>query len=423
LLLGLLIAPGLNAVVADTIRAQTIAPCDVYADSCDCPGCRAFLQGCAPQDLDCLPPVVTREQGEAPYIPPSAVQPEAGAMPMPSLPAESPPPSAFQPGPSSLAASLGGAGGGAGLPSMIGDFFGGGYNYQFANGATVATAGGDRRFKFADNNNPFPQDRFFFNYHHFNNALVKINGGDANLDRFTFGLEKTVFSDRSSIEVRIPFGLGLGGNPGGSDPVGQVTEFGNIALAVKHLLVRGPCSAVSAGLGIVLPTGDDFSVGGDVISNVFQNDAIHLLPFIGAYHDLTPRLFTQFFAQLDFDANGNDVIIGGQRGVLQDQTLLFLDQQVGYWLYRNGHNRYLRGVAPMVELHYTTTLQDQDYGPFLDRQIFVQNFRRDVFNITGGLFFQLGPMSSLKIGGVAPLRTGDEKQFDSELGVQFTRRY
>jgi hypothetical protein len=427
---------GTTAMRTGAASAQALPPCDLGGVNCNCPGCDAFLRDSAPEHLQTLPPVVTPDRTPMPYTPPEAqmVPPEAlppGTMQPPPAGAQLPEiaPQALQPSPSALASSLGGTAGGAGIPSMIGDFFAGGYNYQFVNGASVATAGGDRRFKFADNNNPFPQDRIFFNYNHFHNALVNIAGNDVSLDRYTLGLEKTIFSPRSSIEVRLPFAHGMGTNPGGSDPLlGRETEFGNIALAAKHLLASGPHSAVSAGLGLVLPTGDDFSIAGGlgtvgIPQNEFGNDSYHLLPFLGIYHATTPRLFSQLFVQLDFDANGNDVIIAGQRGVLQDQSLLFLDYSTGYWLYRNDCGRYIRALAPMVELHYTTTMQDQDYGPFRGQGIFVQDFRRDVLNLTGGLYFQLGAMSSLKVGAVAPLRDGSDKIFDSEIGVQFTRRY
>ncbi len=48
---------------------------------------------------------------------------------------------------------------------------------------------------------------------------------------------------------------------------------------------------------------------------------------------------------------------------MQDQSLLFLDMSVGYWVYRAQNAPFLKGVAPMVELHYTTTLQSPDEAP------------------------------------------------------------
>jgi hypothetical protein len=335
---------------------------------------------------------------------------------------------AVMPPTSMLASSLGTSAGAAGMPDMIGDFFGNGYNYAFVGpNATVAVAGGDRRIKFSDNNSPFPRNRVFFNYNHFRNALTDVNGNDANLNRYTFGLERAFWDGLMSIEARGPFAGTLTTSPElGGDTTG--TEFGNVSLALKGLLYARGSSALAAGVAVVLPTGEDFSIEGDIVDNVFRNEAVHLQPFVGMYFEPRPRMFTMLFGQLDFDTNGNDVTIAGITDNLTDQTLLFLDVSTGYWLYRNYQASCLRSIAPMVELHYSTTLEDQEYGvfnsgQFSGRPIFVSDFRRDILNITGGLFFELGRMSTLKVGAAAPLRDGTDAQFDTELGVQFTRLY
>jgi hypothetical protein len=108
---------------------------------------------------------------------------------------------------------------------------------------------------------------------------------------------------------------------------------------------------------------------------------------------------------------------------LQNQSLLFLDYSMGYWLHRDARCRCLTGVAPIIELHYTTSMQDLDLGPFAGRGIFVEDLRRDVLNLTGGFYFELGGTSALKVAGVAPLREGADKLFDAELSVQYVRRF
>ena len=117
--------------------------CDTGHTDCNCPGCRSFLQDCEVQPL---PQVVTPDQPAEPTTEPTTPAPSAEVAPdafdLEAAPSDMLAPDTFQPSPSALASSFGGAGGGAGIPSMIGDFFGGGYNYQFVNGATVGTAGG-----------------------------------------------------------------------------------------------------------------------------------------------------------------------------------------------------------------------------------------------------------------------------------------
>jgi hypothetical protein len=81
----------------------------------------------------------------------------------------------------------------------------------------------------------------------------------------------------------------------------------------------------------------------------------------------------------------------------------------------------------MVELHYTTTLQNMDLvtGPLgsIGATDIGGAGRRDVLNLTAGVNLQLGPLSSLTIAGVAPLKTGVDREFDSEFVVQFDRRF
>lgn len=316
----------------------------------------------------------------------------------------------------------------SGTPSMIGDFFGGGYQLSLFGQPNVATAGGDRRVKYSENNSPFPQDRVFFNYHHFHNAVQDVRATDQDVNRFTFGIERTFGDGFYSWELRIPFAGGLDATQDTADPDPTAVEFGNISLALKRLLYRNRCFAVATGLGIIFPTGDDFEVIDGSFNSVafrFDNDAVHLQPFLGVFYQRHPRLFHQFFVQADFDANGNDVVgIGGETGVLQDPALLFLDYSAGYWLYRNPcSGRYITGLAPMIELHYSTTMQDQDFGPAQLQGQFIQDFRRDVLHLTAGLFFQLGNRSSLRVAGIAPLRDGSDRFFDSEFGVQFVRGF
>jgi hypothetical protein len=188
-----------------------------------------------------------------------------------------------------------------------------------------------------------------------------------------------------------------------------------------------------------------------------ENEAVHLQPFLGVLWQPNSRLYTQFFAQLDLDVNGNTTFLAPSafsdinpedpQGVYHDQTLLFLDVSVGYWLYRNECARFLTGIIPVVELHYSTTVQDTDFVtstfsepgiPGAGNDIIIPpeqlpgvvvsrgGIRTDVLNLTGGVHFNIGRMSTLTVAGVAPLRRGEdsvEALFDTEFVVQFNRRF
>ena len=395
--------------------------CDSAGYGCDCLGCQAYF--------DALGGTSAMGEGLAPgegFAPGEG--PTAGAFSDTSL----------------LAGNFGATAGATGaVPSMIGDFFGNNYVYAFTNpnGTTVATAGGDRRFKYAENTNPFPTDRVFFNYHFFEDPLLDSLGRSRDVNRFTFGLEKTFFDELVSVEFRIPFAAALNSEQTADPQNAMATEFGNLALAIKGLMYQNECTAVAAGLGMVFPTGDDSVVSSPGRTFItFENNSVFLQPFIGIYSAPTERLFHQFLAQVEFDVNGSDVIIPGNSPLsinsdedevsrLYSQTLLYLDYQVGYWLYRDRCACFLTGVAPLVELHYTSTLQNLDLGPFgtggvvtgQSRGIFVEDLRRDVLNLTSGVYLELFESTSVKLAAVAPLL--EDRVFDYELGLQIVHRY
>ena len=339
------------------------------------------------------------------------------------------------PSPDYLAGSFGAAAGPRSFaPHMIGDFFGGGGVYINDSGfliGPVPSAGGDRRFKIAENNSPVPVDRVFFTYNHFQGALRAPDGTHRSLDRYTFGVEKTFLNGWCSLDLRIPFATGLASNQY-DVPTQSVmgTEFGNVALAFKGILHETDRCALTAGLGVVFPTGDDGSLTIGTDQLVIKNEAFHLQPFLGWLWTPGDRWFFEAFAQVDLDANGNSSTLTRLNlptvypGDFYDQNLLFLDFNFGYYIYKNSNAYGLTGIAPVCELHYTTTLQDTRVLTMGNGDEFLNpDNRMDILNITGGVHFDFGRYSTLTVAAVAPLRGGREALFDAEVNVQFNRRF
>ncbi len=369
-------------------------------------------------------------------------KPEAAA------PAESLPEAAPAAEPMDLAGTFGAAAGPeSAAPNMIGDFFGSGgarFTGMGATNVSAGTAGGDRRYKIVESNNPVPTDRVFFNYHFFANPLVDIRDQSVDLHRYTFGLEKAFFDDQFSVELRIPFASGYNSDQSLAEGASlSATEFSDMALAVKGILLRRECLLVSGGLGVTLPTGSDwggFDEQGQ-LRVVLENEAVHLQPFLGALMRPNDRMFVQFFTQADFDTSGNRMLVSDlntsgdlpprEAGVLQDQALLFADVSAGYWVYRDPCQRLLTGIAPVIELHYSTTMQSPDaivddisgFTLGMDPARGVGFGRRDVLNLTGGLHFAVGSRSTLTVAGVVPLRSNGDRDYDTEFAVQFNRRF
>ena len=305
-------------------------------------------------------------------------------------------------------------------------------------------------WKISENDSPIPRDRVFFSYNHFQNVFqisetpltppgpTQIR--QEPIDRYTLGFEKTFFDGWTSVEVRMPF---IGNIDAQLPSFGYTNtgNVGNLTVVLKSLLYMDSATAVGAGMAIETPTGTDTFTRVDTTRLRFRNDAAHLLPYIGfVWSPGDPRwgwgsgLFLSGFAQIDINANGNRVDVidvnnmsRGSLGTLTDQNLGFLDLAAGYWLYRDPGAPRLTGLAAITELHYTTTLQDVDRinGNVGGNAIFLNNTgnRFDVLNGTIGVQALLFDASSLRVAGVFPLGNEDRRLFDSEVQVQFNRRF
>lgn len=282
-----------------------------------------------------------------------------------------------------------------------------------------------RRIKIAENTSPQPRCRVFFNYNFFNDVIAGI--GDVN--RYTFGIEHCMACQTRSIELRVPFAATLAAD----QTLGvqsKDTEFGNMTIVGKQVLLQNDQSLLSAGLGVAMPTGSDsrlFLPNGQQVLHI-DNESVHLLPFVAALSSPNDRWFWQSFLQFDVDTNGNPIrgdLSGrnlSQFGILQDTTLMFVDFGVGYQLYQNPCCN-ISGISAVTELHYATTLQDADFANGNGFMIRDFSNRFDVVNLTLGLNIFGRNGGSIRPAVVIPLRTGDDKQFDYEAQLQANLAY
>lgn len=371
----------------------------------------------------------------------------------------------------------------ASVPQMFGDFSGinGQIFAQAQQGGDFQTVVADlpcgRRAKIGENNYALTNDRVYFTFNHFHNALrvrealatappppapppvglpPGFNGPQQRfpLDRYTLGIEKRVLGDCCSIEVRMPL---MGSYSAQSAiPVPTVTygaeggNIGNLAIILKWMVKRTETLAVAAGVGVDLPTGSDvfgrvefpFDPAIGFAEFVVRNQSVHVSPYIAVTGSPSERCFFNAFAQLDLTASGNrvDVVFGGSippaSGKHTDQHLLFLDAAFGYWLYRNESARHFRGLAGVAEIHYGTTLHDGDafqavVSPTMTSLSTASFLNRiDSLNLTAGLHAQLGEKTNVRIGAVVPLRHNmdplfgaTDRLFDAEIQLQVNRRF
>lgn len=329
-------------------------------------------------------------------------------------------------------------------PYMIGDFFAGNGQIVFMRKGPagpggvvlgpIPSAGGSGRAKISDDNSVLPVDRVFFLYDHFDNAILLTQPTlhALNVNRYTPGFEKTFLDKNASIEMRFPFADGQNSDVfldgGGRE---EDTEFGNMEAVLKVLLYNDHELAFGGGMGFNLPTAPNARIFiTDAAQPLFtiNNGSFHVQPFLGLLYTPDNRWFFQTFMQFDIDTTGDrvDQLDVGRIGTLRQQNLLETDLQLGFWWIRNPQARYITGIAPTIEYHYTTTLQNaslvaggtSDFGFLFGNQA----NRLDIHDLTLGVEVQIGPRALLNIAAVIPLNgNNDNRQFDSEIFVQFNR--
>jgi hypothetical protein len=329
------------------------------------------------------------------------------------------------------------------VPNMYGDFLGQPFLVDIRAGRNFPLVselpyGAARSFKISENNKPLPMDRIYFNYNGFQNALqtVEVAPGipgpirlaDANVDRYTLGLEKTFFGGNASLDFRMPF---VGGFNSTDNATYAITgeNVGDMSLFYKQLLYADDMVAIAAGLGVGVPTGDDVRI--QILNNslTLNDEAVHLMPYFGALIVPNDFWFFQLFCEVDVAASGNDFTADQQNftfGKITEQNFFEVSLSGGYWLHDNPDAYYLQGIAAIVEVHYATAINDADLlilGNDPTIGAIGNPFNRvDFLNLTSGLHFQIGPLSNLRVGCAVPLHTsGENRQFDSEIQVQFNR--
>jgi hypothetical protein len=214
-------------------------------------------------------------------------------------------------------------------------------------------------------------------------------------------------------------------------------QIGNLSAILKRLVYYDGFTSVVVGLGVETPTGSDFESRTAVVRYHVSNDAVHIHPYLGILHSPNDCFFFHGFLQLDVATHGNLVTFddsigpGNVAGRYNDQTLLYADLGGGYWLSRNPCAT-VTGLAALVEVHYTTTLNDSDSlfatpvgvggGGHVMNLVNPAN-RMDVINLTAALHAELAQYTSLRIGGVFPLNDPDDRFFDAEVAMQLIRRF
>jgi hypothetical protein len=253
------------------------------------------------------------------------------------------------------------------------------------------------------------------------------------------------------------------------------TEFGDMTVVLKGLLCQTRTLAVSGGLAVGIPTAPDSRIrvtdfSGDVrfqTADIIRtrefriaNDTWSLSPFVAALATPTDRFFAQGFLQFDFpigDSTINHSSVTNLPGLatfannvaaaqstpgyrippyseqssIGEQTLMHIDIGTGYWLMRCPEARWITGIVPTAELHYTTTLDNAQIVTLTGDPFFIgvpnleprpqvgnQRNRMDILDVTLGSTFVIGKKATVAAGVAFPLKGVDNRTFDWEFLFQ-----
>jgi hypothetical protein len=106
-------------------------------------------------------------------------------------------------------------------------------------------------FKIQENESPRPMDRVYFNYNFYSG--VDLGSKKVDIQRETFGFEKTVLDGNASLGIRVPIFQNLDSK----DDIGDITLIGKYAFFND----RTTGNVISGGVAVTPPTGN-FSMDG-----------------------------------------------------------------------------------------------------------------------------------------------------------------
>lgn len=317
------------------------------------------------------------------------------------------------------------------VPAMLGDTFIGlptieNNNNMALSSAAIPFPGGSDRVVVATNNSALTRCRSYASYEHTTGALRSLGAGPTGsgrtLDRVVVGLEYPLFDGAMSYEVRVPMGAQQQFSTTGFT-IGGNGELGNVSLISKFQLSRTSMAASAAGFAVTLPTADDVTGNLGGTDFTIDNKAVIVSPYIAAVAAPNQDWFWQSFLQVDVATQDNDfVVAGGGRGVIENQTLARASLGTGYWFFQKDEDDCCmwRGLAGVVEAHYTSPLEAQD-SVLLGTATVTQRIsnlanRDDVINLSSGFHLQF-PCATARVGVNVPVRQS-QRFHDTTLMVQ-----
>lgn len=267
-----------------------------------------------------------------------------------------------------------------------------------------------RGFKIADNMNVEPVDRVYASFNYFANVNKEINVRErSQIDRVTiyhqlYGLEKTFFDRWTSIGLRLPVNTLTLESQTATQYDRTSTSFQNLSIYLKSKIIEGENGdMLVGGLALDTPTGPSTFAGfpGIVGENTFE-----IQPFIGYIKkSANESLYLQGLYSIGIPMNS------------QMPTVMFIDNQLGYYLYRSqDRSSFLSAIVPSYELHLNIPVNHSNWDI---SDPYGYGF---ICNMTWGVNMLFADYRGVLTMGYATPVSGP-RPFDGEFLLQFNWRF
>ncbi|MDR1054165.1 MAG: hypothetical protein LBL39_08315 [Planctomycetaceae bacterium] len=281
------------------------------------------------------------------------------------------------------------------------------------------------------------RNRVWVDYRQFNNAtttaLLFPNGNfiaqDRTINQFTFGLEKRI-GTQTSVEVRVPllyqFSSDSEINRGiGADLRASNTELGNITLSTKYVFARTKRITLTTGLGVLLPTAEDWEVKNFEAS--MNNKAYNIISYVAAQWHPNDSTFGHLLVQADIPVSKNELRFREQRSKIEESQIIQVGVQLGRWFYRNEYGTYSCRIGGFLELDYAVAINSADNIVVFDnnnqnRYVCVGSTKDkpDYLSLSAGLPISFGQLS-INNAIIVPL--SDDHQFSAAYNFSLCRKF
>ena len=199
------------------------------------------------------------------------------------------------------------------------------------------------------------RNRIWADYQSWNNAVAIDRDGTLEnraVEQFSFGLEKQVLQ-KNSVELRVPVIYQFRSNQrqfGSNQRADASVEIGNVSVFLKQALRQGCRWTVSGGVGVSLPTAEDWRSPVDTAR--LKNNAYYLVSFLGVQWHPNKSTFGHFLVQTDLPIAKNELVFGTERKKVSGQQMIRTGIQLGRWIYRVDHSKRPCRLGLFTEINY-----------------------------------------------------------------------